>query len=152
MWKAANASGKTEPQEKDVVKNGCFVTENRIAMATESKVYVADIKSGETLWEKRLSKEFSGYEDGQCVSNGKQLAVCEATWVSVYDAVDGTILLEQELEEAKERGLGRLNAAVINEAGTLLAWGKPEINLRQMITQINSAAFTSCLWKMGMCK
>ena len=80
---------KTEPQEKDVVKNGCFVTENRIAMATESKVYVADIKSGETLWEKRLSKEFSGYEDGQCVSNGKQLAVCEATWVSVYDAVDG---------------------------------------------------------------
>lgn len=115
---------KTEPQEKDVVKNGCFVTENRIAMATESKVYVADIKSGETLWEKRLSKEFSGYEDGQCVSNGKQLAVCEATWVSVYDAVDGTILLEQELEEAKERGLGRLNAAVINEAGTLLALGE----------------------------
>lgn len=56
--------------------------------------------------------------------------------------VDGTILLEQELEEAKERGLGRLNAAVINEAGTLLALGKPEINLRQMITQINSAAFT----------
>ena len=28
------------------------------------------------------------------------------------------------MEEAKERGLGRLNAAVINEAGTLLALGE----------------------------
>lgn len=39
-----------EPQEKDVVKNGCFVTENRIAMATESKVY-GGYQVGETLWE-----------------------------------------------------------------------------------------------------
>lgn len=125
---------QTESQEKGAVRKGCFVTENRVAMATESKVYVADVKSGETLWEKRLSQEFSEYGDGQCVSNGKLLAVCEATRVSVYDAQDGTILLEQELEEAKERGLGRLNAAAINEAGTLLALGETRNNFETEVS------------------
>ena len=106
MWKAANASGRRSLRKKDVVKNGCFVTENRIAMATESKVYVGGYQVGETSFGRSGYKEFSGYEDGQCVSNGKQAAVCEATWVSVYDAVDGTILLGRSWKKRRNAGWG----------------------------------------------
>lgn len=120
---SGNCVWKMEAQEKGDIKNGCFVTYNRVAMVTESKVFVADIKSGQILWEKPLNQEFDDFEIGQCVSNGEMLAVCEATWVSVYDAEDGDILLERELEIANYM-IGRLNAAVINEAGTFLALGE----------------------------